>query len=327
MKKYFLLISALIFTIMPSHPDIMEYAKGRSGIALKNAFRIHCAPLKYDPDCSSKLPDIYRKKDEIIFDMISGSNISINQSSIIQVVPSKWMEQSLLESSRISIDLHNLAFTESTIFVDRKTYPFATVFKDTEIHGNVYIGYSSFRNDMIQAVEPHNSTKGNIARIIFYAVTMYPVSLWTDWGGFFFDNNPYPTLTNEAADLYMEWHRNDPVDDDELRRCMEIKEMQGNINPFVTNPEIAEYLWGDKKGEIYGIESSRVPEMLKAVYSKRSDPKINLSTPYLPQDTQWWIDRKKVDGDILTSSLSEGKHELRFASTESCGKLIITITK
>ncbi len=125
----------------------------------------------------------------------------------------------------------------------------------------------------------------------------------------------------------MEWHRSDPVDMDELNRCMEINELQGNINPFVTNPEIAEYLWGKKAGEIYGIEESQIPEMLKASYSKHRDAKISLKTPYLPDTSQWWIDGKKIDGELTTASLSEGKHELRFKSSESYGKLIITITK
>lgn len=327
MKRYFLLISALIFTAVPSLPDIMEYAKGRTGTALKNSFRIHCTPQRYDPVHTSQLPDIYLLNGDDVLDMLSNSPITSTQASILPVIPPKWMEQSPLESNRIMMDLHNLLLTETTIAVDRESFPFAPVSKTTEVHGNVNVGYSHFRNDLINAIEPADESKGNIARIIFYGITVYPIALWTDWGSFLFENNPYPSLSPEAIELYMEWHRSDPVDMDELNRCMEINELQGNINPFVTNPEIAEYLWGKKAGEIYGIEEPQIQEMLKASYSKHRDAKISLKTPYLPDTSQWWIDGKKIDGELTTASLSEGKHELRFKSSESYGKLIITITK
>lgn len=317
----------MIFAMSSSYSDTMDYARGRAGTALKNSFRIHCAPEKYDPDYNENLPAIYSEDDGRSLDLISNIYTPKSQLCIIPIVPPKWMEISPYESSKIALDLHNLALTETNIAVDRGSLPFATVSKVTAKHGNITIGYSTFRNDIIQAVEPEDQSKGNIARIIFYVSTIYPVALWTDWGNFFLENNPYPTLNSDAIELYLNWHRNDPVDEDELNRCMKVKNIQGNINPFVTNPELAEYLWGDKVGEIYGMESSIVTESLKAVYSKSSDTHINLDTPYLPEDTKWWIDQQKVSGSITTSSLSEGTHELKFATQYSSGKLLINVTE
>lgn len=327
MKRYILLISALAFTAVPSLPDMMEYARGRTGAALKNSFRIHCAPQRYDPGYISQLPDIYRLNDGNVLDMLSNSPVAETQASILTAIPPKWMEQSPLEANRAAMDLHNLLLAEATTAVDRGSFPFAHVSETTEPHGNVNIGYSLFRNDLINAIEPADESKGNIARIIFYGATMYPVPLWTDWGGFLFENNTYPSLCKEAIDLYMEWHRNDPVDQDEIKRCLEIEELQGNINPFVTNPEIAEYLWGEKAGEAYGIGPSQETETLKASYSKRRDPKISFRTPYLTENAKWWIDGKETGGELTTASLSEGRHELKFKTSESRGKLIITVTE
>lgn len=331
-------------TAIPSHCDVMDYAYGRSGTALKNAFRIHCAPETYQNQSTDVITSINSAFDGVAKDGISKKPLDPSQSTVALIVPAEWMQLSSLESSRISMDLHNLILTDPLISIDRKTYPFATVSQVTKRHENVAVGYSSFRGDLIEAVEPHPELKGDIARSIFYVTTLYPVSLWTDWGAFFFENNPYPTLTQEAADLYLKWHREDPVDEEELARCKAIAAIQGNENPFVTHPEIAEYIWGDKKGDVYGSsqsgsesdsdsnsdqesETGTTPhaDQLKPVYSKQTDRTIILQTPYLPSDTQWWIDDQKVSGEISTSSLSEGKHELRFKNSTLQGKLIITI--
>ena len=334
-----------------SHCDVMDYAYGRSGTALKNAFRIHCAPEIYKDQSNEIIISINSAFDGMAKDGISKKPLDPSQATVALIVPAEWMQLSSLESSRISMDLYNLILTDPLISIDRKTYPFATVSQVTKQHENVAVGYSTFRGDLIEAVDPHPELKGDIARSIFYVTTLYPVSMWTDWGGFFFENNPYPTLTQEAADLYLKWHREDPVDEEEFARCKAIAAIQGNENPFVTHPEIAEYIWGDKKGEVYGSssqsgsesgsesdsdsDSNSDPEsetgatpqtnQLKPVYSKQTDKTITLQTPYLPSDTQWWMDNKKVSGEISTASLPEGKHELRFKNSTSQGKLIITI--
>lgn len=325
MKRFYGILAVLALTATPSHCDIMDYARGRAGTALKNAFRIHCTPEIYRSHPLESLRELYLTEDGHIIDGITNSFLTADQSEISYVIPPQWMSVSTLESNKVSMDLHNLVLTEATIAVDRGTLPFAPISTSDKLYGGAAIGYSMFRNDLIQAIEPHQDLKGNIARSIFYVTTLYPVNLWTDWGSFFFDNNPYPTLSTEAINLYLKWHREDPVDNDELLRCKEICLVQGNVNPFVTNPEIAEYLWGNLIGKPYGVESSKKPEPLKHTYSKHSDPIINLASPYLPTDTKWWIDKKEVSGEVATSTLSDGKHEIRFTTSKSCGKLIITI--
>lgn len=326
-KLYGIIITLIISSSFPSRCDVMEYANGRAGTALKNALRIHCAPETYKSNAVDAIVSIYSISDDMVIDGISNHPLDKSQSDILQIIPAEWMTISPVESSRLSMDLYNMAPTDPMINIDRKSFPFANVTEPQFQHGDVAIGYSTFRNDMIEAIEPNPEVKGDIARAIFYVTTIYPVSMWTDWGGFFFENNPYPTLSKEAAELYLKWHREDPVDEQELNRCDKIKSIQGNINPFVTNPEIAEYLWGDKIGKAYGDEASSlpVPEPLKAVYSKSADATINLHTPYLSDDTKWWLDNNEVSKEIPTASISEGKHELKFRNSTVHGKLLITI--
>lgn len=99
---------------------------------------------------------------------------------------------------------------------------------------------------------PADEYKGDFARAYFYIATCYGDSLqWVEKG------EPAQAMTNEGwqeflpwlRDLLLEWHRLDPVSQKELDRAVEVNKIQGNRNPFIDYPELAEYIWGNKQGE------------------------------------------------------------------------------
>ena len=49
----------------------------------------------------------------------------------------------------------------------------------------------------------------------------------------------------------LDWHRNDPPDDFEMNRNNVIYEWQINRNPFIDQPDLVEYIWGDQIGNIW----------------------------------------------------------------------------
>jgi hypothetical protein len=49
----------------------------------------------------------------------------------------------------------------------------------------------------------------------------------------------------------LEWHRNDPVSTLETNRNDAVYSIQHNRNPFVDNPELVEYIWGNKQGSTW----------------------------------------------------------------------------
>ncbi len=55
--------------------------------------------------------------------------------------------------------------------------------------------------------------------------------------------------------LFLKWHRNDPVSQKELDRNNGIEKTQGNRNPFIDYPELVEYIWGNKKGQTVKLAS------------------------------------------------------------------------
>jgi endonuclease I len=103
--------------------------------------------------------------------------------------------------------------------------------------------------------EPNDEVKGDIARIYFYAATCYEgfISSWADnaIASYVFDGSTYPGFKNWYLTMLMRWSKEDPIDDVEIARNNAVKTVQDNRNPFVDYPGLEDYIWGNKKTEIF----------------------------------------------------------------------------
>ena len=107
------------------------------------------------------------------------------------------------------------------------------------------------------AFEPADKYKGDFARMYMYMVIRYKpgnsnsVNLAAAGEGstmFNSDDTNYG-LTDYSIALLMKWHRQDPVSQKEIDRNNGMETTQGNRNPFIDYPCLAEYLWGNKAGQ------------------------------------------------------------------------------
>jgi hypothetical protein len=120
-------------------------------------------------------------------------------------------------------DLHHLYPTDSKLNAIRGNYPFGEVVKDS---ASLKCGQSRF--GMSESIhgptfEPPDNHKGHVARALFYFALRYDTQI----------------PANEEATLRA-WHKQFPVDAEELLRNDEIFKVQGNRNPFIDHPELVD---------------------------------------------------------------------------------------
>lgn len=109
--------------------------------------------------------------------------------------------------------------------------------------------------------EPIDEYKGDFARAYFGTMVRWAngdyQTFTTGAGAYMFSNAytaaKYYGLTGYGVALLMKWHRADPVSQKEIDRNNACQNTQGNRNPFIDYPCLAEYLWGNKTGETFNL--------------------------------------------------------------------------
>ena len=102
--------------------------------------------------------------------------------------------------------------------------------------------------------EPGAQYKGDFARGYLGMIASYynsSYSITSGAGSSIFEafKSSHFGLTQYGVVLLLKWHREDPVSQKEIDRNNGIQKTQGNRNPFIDYPYLAEYIWGEHAGE------------------------------------------------------------------------------
>jgi len=158
------------------------------------------------------------------------------------------------DSAPMGTDLFHLYPSDGYVNGRRGNDPFGEVGTTTYTSNNSYskLGTCSFPGYTGEVFEPTDSLKGDFARSYFYMVTAYDdkVSAWVSPQ---LASNQYPALSAWSIALFLKWNAQDPVGPKERNRNNAIYNLQKNRNPFIDHPELAEYIWGTKKGELWTL--------------------------------------------------------------------------
>lgn len=119
-------------------------------------------------------------------------------------------------------DLHHLFPTDSKANSIRGNVQFGEVVREAKPVNCVASRFGA-ASDGRTVFEPPKNQRGNTARALFYFSLRYDL----------------PITPGEEAAL-KKWSQDDPVDEDEQHRNEEIFKAQGNRNPFVDFPDLAE---------------------------------------------------------------------------------------
>lgn len=127
------------------------------------------------------------------------------------------------------------------------------------------LGKSTYDGFTATVFEPDDEYKGDFARIYFYMVTCYKsqVEIWPGSGQLDYESNGYKAFSDWSIQMLMEWHRADPVSQKEIIRNEAVYKEQGNRNPFVDHPELAEHIWGIKQNIAWTGEGTPLDDIIK----------------------------------------------------------------
>lgn len=174
--------------------------------------------------------------------------------------PKSWWGGSTTVSAYV--DLNHLYPSEASANMAKSNWPLGVVDRSKKMvfeNGITTVGVPmpGQGGGAKSVFEPADEYKGDFARTYFYMATCYQDLTWSYT--YMVSQNLYPTLNPWAVNLLMEWHRQDPVSQKEIMRNEEVYKVQSNRNPFIDMPELAEYLWGQKKGQPFTPGSVIVP--------------------------------------------------------------------
>lgn len=171
---------------------------------------------------SYKVTDVYCEKDYTSSVGVGPGKIpNPNQLNCEHTWPQSRFNGRQSRSAQKS-DLHHLFPTEARANSTRGNILFG------EVDGNALSNCrASERGDDIyeghDAFEPPKNHRGNVARALFYFSVRYKIN-----------------IPDEEEVHLRRWHKSDPVDSKEMGRHEKIYKIQGNRNPFIDDPDLAD---------------------------------------------------------------------------------------
>lgn len=213
--------------------------------------------------------DIVRTQDS--FDAVEGMHIEHS-------FPKSWWGGTEINAYR---DLYHLYPADGDINTLKNNLPLGVVGTATTDNGVSKIGDNVWPGATGNCFEPADEYKGDFARSYFYIVTAYN-EMEKYWQSPMTDNNSYPVWRPWAIDLLLQWHRQDPVSEKELRRIEAVYAIQGNRNPYIDYPELAEYIWGKDTANVFTLPED--------------------SRPYLSKPDRW----TKIDAGVAMTGVAQG---------------------
>ena len=265
MRK-FLLISFQIFLtvslLAQASAGYYSAAEGKTEAALKTQLS-SIISSGYKDQGYDGLWNVYKTSDNTaegkVWDMYStctwthGQKLCGNYSAVCDCINREHsIPQSWFGSSRPMVsDAFHVYPTDGKVNGQRSNFPFGECSGGTTLSGGKgRLGNSTFSGYSGTVFEPADEYKGDFARTYFYFATRYQDKM-TSIGGESFNGTTYPSFTAWSQALFLKWHRQDPVSQKEIDRNNAIEAFQKNRNPFIDYPELAEFIWGNNKGQAW----------------------------------------------------------------------------
>ncbi len=230
------------------------FAKNKQKSELKTAIKNVSSPLRvleYGSGPGFTWEGFYytdRQSDSTVVDMYSNvlrkqtSYAAVNAMHIEHSFPKSWWGA---HENMAYKDLFHLYPADAVTNMTKSNLPLGEVKGTPTLDNGVSkVGENGFGTAYSEnCFEPADAYKGDFARSYLYISSIYE-DFSQLWQSPMLNNNIYPVWKPWAIDLLLKWHRQDPVSTKELTRNEAIYQIQGNRNPFIDYPALAEYIWG-----------------------------------------------------------------------------------
>jgi len=238
---------------------------GKSGEALKDAIYelakrhttlsygslwIYFAETDCQADDPSKVWDMYSNRTYYFRGGASGVYGMHKEHSLPK---SWWGGYDETEGYAGYTDINHLYPSDGDANMAKSNYPLGEVsspYFDNGVTrvGSPMVGQGGGSNSVF---EPDDRYKGDFARTYFYMACAYQNYKWKYT--YMLTNNSWKGLNEWSIDLLCRWARNDAVSDKETDRNDAVQKYQNNRNPFIDFPELFEYIWGNRQGQVFYV--------------------------------------------------------------------------
>lgn len=243
-------------------------------------------------------------------------------------IPKSWFGGS---TSGIGCDIFHLVPTDGKINSTRSNDEFGEVAGAKNYYGNGTGAAGTWSTDRPtiastageviqgsgQVFEPKDQYKGDFARGYMGTIIKWQLANMTTANNFFsgqYNASGYFGFTKKAVVLMMKWHREDPVSQKEIDRNNGIQATQGNRNPFIDYPYLAEYIWGEHAGEAVDLSQlipSTDPDFIPGVSNGWRGGVGPTPTPTVKYGLSW-----SVNGTIVSvDSIAENQKPTQIPAT------------
>lgn len=226
--------------------------------------------------------------------------------------PASWFS----DASPMYSDLFNVYPTDGWVNSVRSNYPYGEVGAAdiTSVNGSKR-GNSDFPGYTGVVFEPVDEYKGDFARTVMYMATRYSDNLasWlsansndTEVEVIYDSSNG---LTSYAVNLFLAWSRMDPVSAKETARNEAVYGIQSNRNPFIDFPGLEEYIWGNKTGELFYVNTPppvNTPVISATGKVVNNGQTIAFGTVSGPMQKSFTIKTSGITGDLTVSTSGAG---------------------
>ena len=242
--------------------------EGKSGQALKDA--VHNLVLQHtvfsynslwmyfaDTDCR---PEDKRK----VWDMYSdntyyfrGGTSGVSGMHKEHSLPKSWWGgYDETEGYAGYTDINHLYPANGDANMAKSNYPLGEVSSTTFDNGVTKVGSpkTGQGGGCSSVFEPDDRYKGDFARTYFYMACAYQHYHWKYT--YMMNNYSWKTLNDWSIEMLCRWARNDAVSDKEVDRNDAVQHCQNNRNPFIDIPQLFEYIWGDRQGQVFYLSEA-----------------------------------------------------------------------